>query len=130
MGPTANLTRSQVLAAGFKKYGDGVDKKRVCLSYAFAGLIAMAHSDTDNPSPLTLIIDLDPAHTQTKFNKKSGSARINARNTDVAELILEHVLAMCEIAWIKGWDNINLNKKVVCKLGLVSMFLSDVRCND
>jgi len=28
MGPTANLTRSQVLAAGFRKYGDGVDQKR------------------------------------------------------------------------------------------------------
>jgi len=91
MGHTANLTRSQVLAAGFRKYGDGIDKKRVCLSYAFAGLIAMAHSDTDNPSPLTLIIDLDPAHTQTKFNKKSGSARINASNMDIAELILQHV---------------------------------------
>mgnify|MGYP006170108823 CR=1 FL=1 len=37
MGPAANLTRSQVLAAGFRKYGDGVDNMRVCLSYAIAG---------------------------------------------------------------------------------------------
>jgi len=97
---------------------------------AYNGLMAMAYSDINKPSPPPLILDLVPAHIQKEFNKKSGSARINARNTDVAELILEHVLAMCEIAWIKGWDNINLNKKVVCKLGLVSMFLSDVRCND
>ena len=82
MGPTANLTRSQVLAAGFRKYGDGVDKKRVCLSYAIAGLIATAYLDTDNPSPLPLIIDLVPAHTQTEFNKKSGSARIDSSNCD------------------------------------------------
>ena len=27
MGPIANLTRSQVLAAGFRKYGDGVNQK-------------------------------------------------------------------------------------------------------
>ena len=40
MGPTANLTRRQVLAAGFRNYGDGVDRKRVCLSYAIAGLIS------------------------------------------------------------------------------------------
>jgi hypothetical protein len=89
MGPsTANLTRSQVLAAGFRKYGDGVDQKRVCLSYAIAGLVATAYSDTEKPSPPPLIIDLVPAHTQTEFNKKSGSARIDASNTDVAEPII------------------------------------------
>jgi hypothetical protein len=31
MGPTVNLTRSQVLAAGFREYGE--DKTRVCLSW-------------------------------------------------------------------------------------------------
>ena len=74
MGPNANLTRSQVLAAGFKKYGVGEDDIRVCLSYAIAGLIAMAYSDIDKPSPPPLILDLVPAHTQTEFNKKYGSA--------------------------------------------------------
>ena len=44
---------------------------------------------------------------------------------DVAELILEHVLATCNVAWIEGLDNINLTKKVIHKMGLVSMFLSD-----
>jgi hypothetical protein len=38
MGPNANLTRSRVLAAGLRKYGDGVDKTRVCLSLAYNGL--------------------------------------------------------------------------------------------
>jgi hypothetical protein len=125
MGPTANLTRSQVLAAGFRKYGDGVDQRRVCLSYAIAGLIATAYSDTDNPSPPPLIIDLVPTHTQTEFNKKSGSARIDASNTDVVELIIQHVFAAYDHAFIKGWGNIKLIKKVIQKLGLVSMFLSD-----
>ncbi len=125
MGPTANLTRSQVLAAGFRKYGDGVDKKRVCLSYAIAGLIATAYLDTDNPSPLPLIIDLVPAHTQTEFNKKSGSARIDAINTDVAELIIQHVFAAYDHAFFEGWDNINILKKVIHKLKLVSIYLSD-----
>ncbi len=72
-----------------------------------------------------MILDLVPAHTQIEFDKKSGSARINASNTDVAELVLEHVLATCKVAWIEGWDKINLTKKVIRKLGLVSMFLSD-----
>ena len=58
MGPNANLTRSQVLAAGFRKYGVGNDISRVCLSYAIAGLIAMAYSDIDNSSPPPLILDL------------------------------------------------------------------------
>ena len=108
MGPTANLTRSQVLAAGFRKYGDGVDQKRVCLSYAIAGLVATAYSDTDKPSPPPLIIDLVPAHTQTEFNKKSGSARIDASNTDVVELIIQHVFAAYDHAFIEGWGNIKL----------------------
>ena len=125
MGPTANLTRSQVLAAGFRKYGDGVDQKRVCLSYAIAGLVATAYSDTDKPSPPPLIIDLVPAHTQTEFNKKSGSARIDASNTDVAELIIHHIFAAYNHVFIEGWDNIKLIKKVIRKLGLVSIFLSD-----
>ena len=125
MGPTANLTRSQVLAAGFRKYGDGVDQKRVCLSYAIAGLVATAYSDTEKPSPPPLIIDLVPAHTQTEFNKKSGSARIDASNTDVAELIIQHVFASYNHAFIEGWDNINILKKVIHKLKLVSIFLSD-----
>ena len=70
MGPAANLTRSQVLAAGFRKYGDGVDNMRVCLSYAYTGLMAMAYSNIGKPSPPPLIIDLVPAHTQTEFHKK------------------------------------------------------------
>ncbi len=90
MGPNANLTRSQILAAGYRKYGVGNDKTRVCLSYAIAGLIAMAYLDIDKPSPPSLILDLVPAHTQTAFNKKSGSARIDASNTDVAELMMVH----------------------------------------
>ena len=130
MGPAANLTRSQVLAAGFRKYGDGVDNMRVCLSYAYTGLMAMAYSNIGKPSPPPLILDLVPAHTQTEFNKKSGSARINASNTDVAELMFVHVLATCNFAWVEGRDGINLIKMVIRKLGLVSMFLSDVRCND
>jgi hypothetical protein len=59
------LTRSQVLAAGFRKYGDGVDQKRVCLSLAYNGLMVMSYLDIDKPSPPPLIIDLVPAHTQT-----------------------------------------------------------------
>ena len=72
-----------------------------------------------------MILDLVPAHTQIEFDKKSGSARINASNTDVVELVIEHVLATCKVAWIEGWDNIKLIKKVIRKLGLVCMFLSD-----
>jgi hypothetical protein len=125
MGPTANLTRSQVLAAGFRKYDDGVDQKRVCLSYAIAGLVATAYLGTDKPSPPPLIIDLVLAHTQTEFNKKSGSARIGASNTDVLELIIQHVFALYNHAFIEGWDNINIFKKVIHKLKLVSIFLSD-----
>jgi len=125
MGPNANLTRSQVLAAGFRKYGVGEDDIRVCLSYAIAGLIAMVYSDIDKPSPPPLILDLVPAHTQTEFNKKSGSARIDASNMDVAELMMVHVLESYNHAFIEGWDNINLLKKVIHKLKLVSIFLSD-----
>jgi hypothetical protein len=69
MGPNANLSRNQVLAAGYRKYGIGNDKTRVCLSYAIAGLIAMAYSNIDKPSPPPLIHDLVPAHTQTDFKK-------------------------------------------------------------
>ncbi len=72
IGSNANLTRSQVLAAGFRNCGVGDDKTRVCLSYAIAGLIAMAYLDIDKPSPPPLTLDL----VQTEFNKKSGSARI------------------------------------------------------
>ena len=125
MGPTANLTRSQVLAAGIRKYGDGVNHKRVCLSYAITGIIATAYLDTYKPSPLPLIIDLVLTHTQTEFNKKSGSARINASNTDVAELIIQHVFTAYDHAFIEGWDNIKLIKKVIHKLKIVSIFLSD-----
>ena len=32
---------------------------------------------------------------------------------------------MCNAVWTEGWDSINLTKKVIHKLGLVSMFLSD-----
>jgi hypothetical protein len=72
-----------------------------------------------------LILDLVPAHTQTDFNKKSGSARINASNTDAAELMMVHVLESCNYAFIEGWDNINLLKKVIHKLKLISIFLTD-----
>ncbi len=72
-----------------------------------------------------MIIDLVPAHTQTEFNKKSGSARIDASNTDFAELIIEHVFASYNHAFIEGWDNINILKKVIHRLNLVSIFLSD-----
>jgi hypothetical protein len=113
MGPNANLTRSHVLAAGFRKYGVGNDKTRVCLTYAIAGLIVMAYSDIDKPSPPPLILDLVPAHTQTEFIKKSGSARIDASNTDIAELMMVHVLESCNYAFIEGWDNIKLIKKVI-----------------
>ncbi len=102
MGPNANLTRSQVLAASYRKYGVGGDKTRVCLSYAIAGLITMAYLDIDKPSPPPLILDLVPAHTQTEFNKKSGSACIDASNTDVAELMMVHILKSCSCAFIKG----------------------------
>jgi len=37
MGPNVNLTRSHVLAAGYRKYGVDDDNIRVCLSYAIAG---------------------------------------------------------------------------------------------
>ena len=92
MGPNSNLTRSHILAAGFRKYGVGNDKTRICLTYAIAGLIVMSYSDIDKPSPPPLILDLVPAHTQTEFDKKSGSARINASNTDIAEIMMVHVL--------------------------------------
>jgi hypothetical protein len=91
--PTANLTRSQVLAAGFREYGK--DKTRVCLSLAYTGIMAMAYSNIGKPLPPPLILDLVPAQTQTEFNKKSGSACIDASNTDVTELIIEHVLQLC-----------------------------------
>jgi hypothetical protein len=98
---------------------------RVCLSYAYTGLMAMVYSNIGKPSPPPLIIDLVPAHTQTEFNKKSGSARIDASNMDVAELIIQHVFTAYDHAFIKGWDNINLIRKVIHKLKLVSIFLSD-----
>ena len=98
MGPIANLARSQVLAVGFRKDGEG--KTRVCLSLAYTGIVAMACLNIEMPTPPPLILDLVPAHTQEEFGKKSGSARINASNTDIAELILEHVLATCNVAWI------------------------------
>ena len=123
MHPIANLARSQVLAAGFREYDE--DKTRVSLSLAYNGLMAMVYLDIYKPSPPPLILDRVHAHNQKEFDKKSGSARINASNTDVAELILEHVLPTCKVAWIEGWDNVNLTKKVICKLRLVSMFLSD-----
>jgi hypothetical protein len=44
---------------------------------------------------------------------------------DVAELMMVHVLESCSYAFIEGGDNIKLVKKVISKLGLVSMFLSD-----
>jgi hypothetical protein len=85
----------------------------------------MVYLDIDKPSPPSLILDLVPAHTQTEFNKKSDSARIDASNTDVAELMMVHVLESYNHAFIEGWDNINLLKKVNHKLKLVSIFLSD-----
>jgi hypothetical protein len=88
-------------------------------------LMVMVYLDIDKPSPPPLILHRVPTHTQKEFDKKSGSACINASNTDVAELILEHVLPTCKVALIEGWDNVNLTKKVICKLRLVSMFLSD-----
>ncbi len=127
MRPTANLTRSQVLAAGFREYGE--DKTRVCLSLAYTGLMAMAYSNIGKPSPPPLILDLVPAHTQIEFDKKSGSARINASNTDVAELMFVHVLATCNFAWVEGRDGINI-KMVIRKLGLVTMFLSDAMISE
>ena len=108
MRPTANLTRSHVLAAGFRKYGDGEDDIRVCLTLAYTGIMAMAYTNIDKPSPPPLILDLVPAHTQTEFNKKSGSARIDASNTDVVELIIQHVFAAYDHAFIEGWGNIKL----------------------
>ncbi len=85
----------------------------------------MVFSNIDKPSPPPLILDLVPAHTKKEFDKKSGSARINASNMDVAELILEHVLATCNVARSEGCDNKNLVKQVIRKLGLVSMYVSD-----
>jgi hypothetical protein len=92
--------------------------------------MAMAYSNIDKPSPPPLIIDLVPAHTQTEFNKKSGSARIDASNMDIAELIIQHVFAAYDHAFIEGWDNINLIKKVIHKLKLVSIFLSDATISE
>jgi hypothetical protein len=123
MHPTANLTRSHVLAAGFREYGE--DMTRVCLSLAYTGIMAMAYTNIGKPLPPPLILDLVPAHTQTEFNKKSGSACIDASNTDIVELIIDHVFATCNYALIEGWDNIMIIKKVIRKLGLVSIFLSD-----
>jgi hypothetical protein len=63
-----------------------------------------------------------------------ASARLNAlqaavrhphSNMDIVELIIDHVLTAYNYALIEGWDNIKLIKKVICKLGLVSIFLSD-----
>ena len=85
----------------------------------------MSYLDIDKPSPPPLIIDLVPAHTQTEFNKKSGSARIDASNTNVVELMIVNVLETCSHALIEGWDNINLLKEVIHKLKLVSIYLSD-----
>jgi hypothetical protein len=39
--------------------------------------------------------------------------------------MMVHVLKSCSYAFIEGWDNINLLKKVIHKLKLVSIFLSD-----
>ena len=63
MRPIANLAGSQVLAAGFREYGEG--KTRVCLSLALVGIMVMAYLNIGN---------------QTEFDKKSGIARINIRN--------------------------------------------------
>jgi hypothetical protein len=65
MHPHANLTISQVLADGFRKYGDGVDQKRVCLTLANVdvGIMVMAYSNIGKPSPPPLIIDLVQSRT-------------------------------------------------------------------
>ncbi len=76
--------------------------KEIVSDLKIAGLIAMAYSDKDKPSPPPLILDLVPAHTQTEFNKKSGGARIDASNTDVAELMMAHILKLCSYAFLKG----------------------------
>ena len=119
MGPIVNLARSQVLAAGFRKNGEG--KARVCRSLAYTGIMAMKFSNVEMPSPPPLILDLVPT-------QKSGSARINASNTDVAELILEHVLATCNVALIEGCDNINLIQQVHPQVG--ARLHVCIRCND
>ena len=56
---------------------------------------------------------------------RSSDLSCNHSETTNAELILVHVLAACNAVWTEGWDSINLTKKVIHKLGLVSMFLSD-----
>jgi hypothetical protein len=103
MRPIANLTSSQVLLAGYRDYGE--DKTRICLSLAITGVMAMGYSNSDKSSPPPLILDMVPAHTQTEFDKTSGCAQIDESNTDVAELILGHVLATSKAVWIgrMGW---------------------------
>jgi hypothetical protein len=103
MCPIANLTSSQVLLAGYRDYGK--DKTRTCLTLAITGVMAMGYSNSDKSSPPPLILDMVPAHTQTEFDKTSGCAQIDESNTDVAELILGHVLATSKAVWIgrMGW---------------------------
>jgi hypothetical protein len=128
MRPVANLTSSQVLLAGYRYYGE--DKTRICLSLAITGVMAMGYSNSDKPSPPPLILDMVPTHTQTEFDKTSGCAQIDVSNTDVAEFILGHVFATSKAVWIKGWDGKNVLKKVIRKLGLVTMFLKDAMISE
>ena len=90
----------------------------------------MGYSNSDKSSPPPLILDMVPAHTQTEFDKTSGCAQIDESNTDVAELILGHVLATSKAVWIEGWDGKNVLKKVIRKLGCVAMFLTDAMISE
>jgi hypothetical protein len=128
MRPIANLTSSHVLLAGYRDYGE--DKTRICFSLAITGVMAMGYSNSDKSSPPPLILDMVPAHTKIEFDKTSGCAQIGESNTDVAELILGHVLAMSKAVWIEGWDCKNVLKKAIRKLGLVTMFLTDAMISE
>jgi hypothetical protein len=88
-------------------------KERICPSLMMSGPMAVASSETkDSPPPL--IMDVIPAHSQTKFDKESGiSAKLNPHNVDISKHIITHCLETCSAILILGKDILNTLFKVI-----------------
>ncbi len=84
--PVANMTKDQILRAGLQTEGT---RTRVCMTYAFWGLIAITMTADANSAP-PIVADLVPVHNQTiEFDKKSGSTQIDKRKKFAKPLISE-----------------------------------------
>ena len=88
-------------------------KERICPSLMMSGPMAVVSSETkDSPPPL--IMDVIPAHSQTKFDKESGiSAKLNPHNIDISKHIITHCLETCSAILILGKDILNTLFKVI-----------------